>query len=357
MTTNVTAADAIAAGDIALAPQFDAQPPHLEIAAMASAIWKARAVYAMARLDLADLIAAGRRSADELAAATRMHGGALSRLLRALASCGLLSETEPRRFALTPLGAALKADAPGAARATVLTLAGDWQWKAWENFLDSLATGESGLKRAFGCSLFDYLAANPQDGADFNAAMVGLHGGDGPALAAAYDFAPLGSVADLGGGTGTLLTAVLKANPHLRGALLDLPATAPDARRIIDERRLSQRCEVIVGDFFKEVPPGYDVYILAHVLHDWTDEQALPILRNCRRAIPPHGRLLVVDAVLPPGDAPHPGKLMDLLMLTVTGGIERTAEEFATLLQAGGFEMRRIIPICGGQDVVEATPG
>jgi SAM-dependent methyltransferase len=349
--------NAIAADNAVLALQCAAErPPHLEIADMASAIWKARAVYAMAQLNLADLIAAGRSSADELAASTRMHAGALSRLLRALASCGLLTETEPRHFALTPLGAALQADAPGAARATALTLAGDWQWKAWDNFLYSVETGEPGLRRAFGLSLFDYLAANPQDVADFNAAMVGLHGDDGPALAAAYDFARLRTVADVGGGTGTLLTAVLRAHPHLRGALIDLPATVPDARRLIERRGLSQRCEVIAGDFFKMVPDGYDAYVLAHVLHDWTDEQALPILCNCRRALPPHGRLLIVDAVLPPGDAPHPGKLMDLLMLTVTGGVERTAEEFARLLQTGGFEMRRVIPIGAGQSVVEATP-
>jgi ubiquinone/menaquinone biosynthesis C-methylase UbiE len=348
MKTNATSAD-----DAVPAPH---RPPHLEIAAMASAIWKARAVYAMAQLSLADLIADGRHSAEELAATTRMHVGALSRLLRALAGCGLLTEAEPRRFALTPLGAALKAGAPGAARATVLTLAGDWQWKAWDNFLHSVATGEPGLQRAFGLSLFEYLAANLQDGADFNGAMVGLHGTDGPALATAYDFAPLRTLADLGGGTGTLLAAVLQAHPHLRGTLVDLPETVPVARRIIESRGLSQRCKVVAGDFFKMVPPGYDAYILAHVLHDWADERALPILRNCRRALPPHGRLLIVDAVLPQGDAPHPGKLMDLLMLTVTGGVERTAEEFAMLLQAGGFEMRRIIPICGGQSVVEATP-
>jgi hypothetical protein len=350
-------ANAIAADNAVLAPQCAAErPPHLEIAEMASGIWKARAVYAMAQLNLADLIAAGRRSADELAAATRTHGSALSRLLRALASCGLLTETEPRHFALTPLGAALQADAPGAARATALTLAGDWQWKAWDNFLYSVATGESGLQRAFGRSLFAFLAANPRESADFNAAMVGLHGGDGPALAAAYDFAPLSTVADLGGGTGALLTAVLLANPHLRGALIDLPATVADARRLVEGRGLSQRCKVIAGDFFEMVPPGYDAYVLAHVLHDWADEQALLILRNCRPALPPHGRLLIVDAVLPPGDSPHPGKLMDLLMLTVTGGVERTAEEFARLLQTGGFEMRRVIPIGAGQSVVEATP-
>jgi hypothetical protein len=174
-------------------------PAHVQVLAMASAIWKARAVFAMAHLGLADLLGEGDRSVGELAAATSTHAGALFRLLRALGCCGLTRETEPQRFALTTLGAALKTGAPGAARATVLTLAGDWQWKAWENFLYSITTGEPGLRRAFGQNLFDYLAANPQDNAHFNMAMVALHGDDGPALAAAYDFGPLNAVADLGG--------------------------------------------------------------------------------------------------------------------------------------------------------------
>jgi SAM-dependent methyltransferase len=350
-------ATAIAADTAVPAPDGGAErAPHLEIIAMASAIWRARAIYAMAQLSLADLIADGRRSAEELAAATGTHAGALYRLLRALASCELLTEIESGRFAVTRLGAALRADAPGVARATVLTLAGDWQWKAWEHFLYSVTTGLPGLRQAVGRSLFDYLATNPRDGVHFNAAMVGLHGDDGPAFAASYDFASVKTLADLGGGTGTLLAAVLEVNPHLHGAVVELPATVPEARHLIKTRGLSHRCEVIAGDFFKTVPPGYDAYVLAHVLHDWTDDQALPILRNCRRASPPHGRLLIVESVLPPGNAPHPGKLMDLLMLTVTGGAERTAEEFSTLLHAGGFEMRRVVPISANQSVVEAIP-
>jgi hypothetical protein len=346
----------IAAADIAAPPCGADRPPHLEIVAMASAIWKARAVYAMARLGLADLIANGRHSATELAAATGTDAGALSRLLRALASCGLMRETEPQGFALTTLGATLKADAPGAARATVLTLAGDWQWKAWENFLHSVKTGESGLHRAFGQDLFGYLTANPEDGVHFNAAMVGLHGDDGPALAAAYDFTPIKNLADLGGGTGAVLTAVLHANPHLHGALVELPATLPQARRLIEARGLARRCDVIAGDFFASVPGGFDAYILGHVLHDWTDAQALPILNNCRRALPAHGRLLIVESVLPPGDTPHPGKLMDLLMLAVTGGVERTVAEFSKLLRAGGLEVTGITPISESQSVIEAIP-
>jgi hypothetical protein len=332
------------------------QSPHSELIQMAVALWKARAVYAAARLELADLIADGQLTAEELALTTGMHAPSLRRLLRALASCGVLTEAEPTRFALTPLGAALRIGASGAARATILTLAGDWQWKAWDNFLYSLRTGKPALLEVFGKSLFEYLAANPEDGDHFDEAMVGMHGADGFAVAEAYDFSSFRTLVDLGGGTGALLTAILQSNEHLRGVLFELPKTIPQARNLIEARGLSERCEVAAGDFFKEVPLDHDVYILAHVLHDWRDEQALPLLRNCRKAIPKHGRLLIIDSVLPLGDTPHQGKMMDLLMLTVTGGIERTAEEFSALLASANFELTRVIPTSTHQSVVEAVP-
>lgn len=340
----------------AAACMADCASPHTELIQMAVALWKARAVYAAARLGLADLIADGRLSAEELARPTGMHAPSLRRLLRALASCGVLTEAEPTRFALTPLGAALRTDAPGAARATVLTLAGDWQWKAWDNFLYSLRTGEPALLEVYGKSLFEYLAANPEDGALFNEAMVGMHGADGCAVVEAYDFSTIRTLIDLGGGTGALLTAILQSNPHLHGILLELPETVPQARRMVDAGGISERCDVRAGDFFKEVPPDRDLYILAHVLHDWTDEQALPILRNCRKAIPGHGRLLIIELVLPPGDTPHQGKMMDLLMLAVTGGVERTAEEFLAVLAAADFMLTRVIPTSTHQSIVEAIP-
>jgi hypothetical protein len=326
-----------------------------ELIEMAMAIWKARAVYAAAQLELADHIANGQHTVDELAHCTGTHPASLRRLLRALASCGVLTEKEPARFALTPVGAALRTGAPGAARATVLTLAGDWQWKAWDDFLHSLRTGEPALRKVFGRNLFDYLAANPEACANFNEAMVGMHGADGTAVVEAYDFSSFKSLVDLGGGTGMMLTTILQSNAHLRGILFDLPETLPQARRLVETRRLAERCDVVGGDFFKEVPSDHDVYILAHVLHDWTDEQALPILRNCRKAIPPHGRLLIVESVLPPGDTPHQGKLMDLLMLTVTGGVERTAEEFAALLAEADFKLTDVIQTSGHQNIVEAV--
>lgn len=344
--------------DASLPPSSGAAEPdrHLQLIEIATAIWKARALYAAAELRLPDLIADGERNADELARATGTHARALLRLLRALASCGIVTEVASSRFRLTKLGSALRIGAPGGARSTVLTLAGDWQWKTWDNFLYSIQTGQPAILKSLGKGLFDYLAANPEDGARFNEAMVGMHGGDGTAVAKVYEFSPFNTIVDLGGGTGTLLATILQSNPHLSGTLFELAETVPEARHLIEARGLSTRCRVTAGNFFKEVPADQDAYILAHVLHDWTDEQALTILRNCRRATPRHGRLLIIEAVLPPGDAPHPGKLMDLLMLTVTGGVERTACEFAALLTASEFKMTRIIPISDQQNLVEAVP-
>lgn len=333
-----------------------APPPHVEVIQMASAIWLARAVYAAARMKLADILADGPRSVSEIAQETGLHARSLYRLLRALASRGLLSEVTPRSYALTNLGAALKTGAPGGARAMVLTIGGDWQWKAWDHFYHSLKTGQPGLGEAFGVGLFEYLTTHPEDSARYDEAMMGFYSAVGPAVVAAYDFSPFKTVADLGGGTGTLLATILRAHEKLRGTVFELAYAAPRARQTIESLGLSARCEVVEGDFFKSVPAGRDAYILSHVLHDWNDEQAVSILRNCRKAMGPDGKLLIVEAVLPPGDAPHPGKLIDLLMLTVTGGLERRADEYGDLLAAAGLKLARVVPTTIPQSVVEAVP-
>jgi len=331
-------------------------PPHVRLIQMGAAIWAARAVYAAAELGLADHLSNGPRSAEDLARVTGTHTPSLFRLLRALASCGVVTEIAPGRFATTPLGDALRDGAPGAARATILTIAGSWQWKAWDNFLHALRTGESGTKAAFGKDLFDYLTDEPVHSARFNEAMVGMHGAVAPAVIAAYDFSRFESIVDVGGGKGALLAAVLKAHPKLRGVLFDLPETGADARDYLAAAGLSSRCMFEGGDFFKAVPMHHDAYVLAHVLHDWSDEQSVQILRKCREAVPAHGRLLIVEAVLPDGDTPHHGKLMDLLMLTVTGGVERSAEQFAGLLKESGFRLIAVHCTATHQSVIEAAP-
>ncbi len=237
-----------------------------------------------------------------------------------------------------------------------MTIAGDWQWSAWGNLLYSLRTGRSGLFKSTGLDLFSYLAAHPEHHASFNQAMIGIHGAAASAVASACDFDGFELIVDVGGGTGTLLTTILKAAPRPHGTLFDLPETAKAAHEAVAKQGLAARCSVAEGDFFQGVPEGHDCYILAHVLHDWTDEQALKILQNCRRAMSPQGRLLIVEAVLPEDDTPHHGKLMDLLMLTVTGGAERTSREYSELVAAAGFAVERIISTSTHQSIVEAVP-
>ena len=348
-------ATSAAAGSPTVSSQGE-PPPYARVIQMAIAIWVSRAIYAAARLGLADLLADGSKSADALAQASGTHAPSLYRLLRALASRGLFTEVTPRHFALTPLGAALKSGAPGAARAAVLTLAGDWQWRAWGDVIYSLETGKPAMDKAWDMPLFEYLERHPDDSANFGEAMVAMHGAEAQAVLAVYDFSTAKSVVDLGGGTGTLLTAILLAHPKLRGLLFDRADTIPAAQTRISALGLSTRCETVAGDFFRAAPSGHDIYLLSHVLHDWNDEQAITILKNCRRAIAPTGRLLIVEIVLPPGDAPHHGKLLDLLMLTVPGGLERTAEEFADLLESAGFRLARVIPTATPQCIVEALP-
>ena len=318
---------------------------HVHLAQMVMAIWPARAIYAAAQLAIPDHLAQGALHLDDLSRLTATHAPSLKRLLRALASCGIVSEASPER-----------SDSPGYARALVMTIAGDWQWNAWANFLYSLRTGQSGLLKSTGHDLFSYLAAHPDDRVCFNQAMIGIHGAELSAVATAYDFNDFESIVDVGGGTGTLLKEILKTVPHTRGILFDLPETAKEARKAVAAEGLSDRCTISEGDFFKAIPESHDCYILAHVLHDWTDDLALKILQNCRRAISRHGRLLIIEAVLPDGDAPHHGKLMDLLMLTVTGGVERTEQEFSRLLSASGFTLRRVVPTNTHQSIIEATP-
>jgi len=315
----------------------------------------ARTLGLVVELGIPEALAGGPRPVDELAAEADADPESLHRLLRALASQGVVTENEPRQFALTPLGAALRTDAPGAARSTIMTLAGDWQWKAWDHFLYSLQTGKPAMARAHGMGVFEYLAAHPEDSARFNEAMVGLYGGVGAAVVGSYDFSRFKTVVDVGGGTGSLLAEILRANDIARGILLERPEVIPQARHAIEAANLSARCQMIAGDFFVALPAGHDAYILAHVLHDWTDEQALAILRNCRAAIAKDGRLLIVEAVLPAGDAPHHSKLIDLVMLTVTGGVERSAEEFASLLAAADFRLLKIHPTTTHQSIVEAA--
>src|SRR6185436_19482800 len=314
--------------------------------------WVSHIVYVAAKLGLADHLAKGPMSAEQLAGLTATHAPSLYRLMRTLASLGILTEDAAHRFALTPLGDALKTGAPGSARATIFTIASDWWIRGFEHLMYSVQTGKSGFEKSLGMPIFDWLAKHPEDASLFSETMVGFHGAEPPAVAAAYDFSGLKTIVDVGGATGNLLTTILGSHPVSRGVLYDLPHVVRDAPALIQARGLADRVTIEAGSFFESVPGGADVYLLSHIIHDWSEEQCLTILGHCRCAMNPASRLLIIEMVLPPGNTPHPGKLLDLMMLVGPGGRERTEQEYGTLLGKAGLRLTRVVPTESAVSVV-----
>jgi hypothetical protein len=331
-------------------------PPHAQVVQMAGAHVISQAIFAVAELGIADYLKDGPRSSDEIAQATGMHAPSLYRLMRSMAGFGFFVEEDGQRFSLTPLGAALQSDAPGRARSTVRHVVGPLMWQAFGEFLHSVKTGETAVKKVFGQPLFDYLDTDPEQATFFNEAMIGFHGAEPPAVAAAYDFSGIRKLVDVGGGTGNLLTTILLANPELKGMLYDQPHVAAEARRRIELKGLSERCEVIEGSFFEAVPSGGDAYMMSHIIHDWDEPRCLQILKNCREAMGEQGRLLLVEMVIPANNDFHASKYFDLIMLAFAGGEERTEEEYATLFAKAGFKLTRVVPTQSAVSVIEAQP-
>jgi hypothetical protein len=254
---------------------------------------------------------------------------------------------------LTQLGEALKTGAPGAARAAVLTLASPIMAQGWARLLESVQTGKPGLEQALGMPIFDWLAQHPDEASLFSETMVSFHGAEPAAVAAAYEFSGMHTIVDVGGATGNLLTTILRKTPGSRGVLYDLPHVVRDAPRLIRARGLADRVTIESGSFFERVPEGGDAYLLSHIIHDWTEEQCLTILGHCRRVMKPGSRLLIIEMVLPAGNAPHPGKMLDMMMLVGPGGQERTEPEYRALLGKAGLHLNRVVPTDSAVSVVE----
>jgi O-methyltransferase domain/Dimerisation domain len=335
------------------ATHVPAVPAHVQLIQMATGCWISQLVSTAANLCIADHLAGGPKSASEIAEVVRCNPGALHRLMRALANFGILMHAGQQKFALTPLGEALKSDAPGAARSTVLMTAGPLVWKCFEQLQYSVETGKTAMEKVFSLPLFDYLAQHPELASQFSEAMVGIHGAEVAAVASSYDFSTL-EVVDVGGATGNMLAHILTRYPQCRGVLFDLPHVVAAAPALLRSRKVESRVRIEHGDFFKSVPDGGDAYLLSHIIHDWSEEQCLTILRNCRKAMRPGSKLLIVEFVLPEGDEPHIGKLLDMTMLAVTGGEERTATEYRTLLARAGLTMTRVIPTGSDVSIIEA---
>jgi SAM-dependent methyltransferase len=309
-----------------------------------------QALRVIVELGIPDLLAVGERSVDDLAAATQSNADALYRLVRLLASESVLKEARPRHFALTEVGAVLRSDRPGPG--DFIRMINTEPYLAFEQLLHSVRTGMPAFDKVFGSPRFDWLSAHHEQAALFQRAMVALSQGSNEAVAEAYDFGPFTRVVDVGGGHGQLLSAILSRNPQLSGVLFDLPSGVAAARQGAGGGL--PRTEFIAGDFFDGVPAG-DVYVIKKVIHDWEDGHAEAILENCRKAMAPSGKVLVAETLVPLGNEPNQIKSVDVVMLAVTGGLERTEIQYASLFDAAGLRLERVIETRGPISILEAS--
>ena len=313
------------------------------------------AVCSIAELGVADQIQPGTpQPVERLAKATGAHERSLYRVLRYMASCGIFRETGNREFDHTPLSAALRNDAPGSFRSAgrmFHLIRG-----AWSNLHHSLLTGKPGFNETYGKPLFEYIGAHSELPAVFDAGMTSFHGYETAAMLDAYDFSGVETLADVGGGNGSVLSSVLHRYPKMKGILFDLGHVVARSRERLKMEGLADRCSVAEGSFFESVPKGADAYILRHIIHDWTDEQSIQILKNVRKVIPANGRVLIVEFVVPGPNQAGLGKAADMIMLVYTGGLERTEEEYAALFEQAGFRLSKVTPTASAVAVVEARP-
>lgn len=329
--------------------------PTEQMLKMMSGLWVTRGIYVAAKLGISDHLTDGPKTAAELAAATSSHADSLYRILRMLAAVGIYSETEGKRFSLTPLSETLVTDAPGSLRPGAIAELGEIHYEAWGNIMHSVKTGEIAFDHHYGKDVWQYFETDPAKAANFNRYMASSSEPLNQAISMKYDFTGVGTLVDVGGGLGGMISAILAANPALKGIVFDAPSVVEKSKEFLAEKGLAQRCEAVGGDFFKSVPAGGDVYSMRWILHDWEDEKALTILRNIHQVLPDNGKLLLAEAVVPEGPEPHFSKFFDLIMLTMTGGRERTETEWSELLGKAGFKIERIIPTDSFLSIIEAV--
>jgi O-methyltransferase/methyltransferase family protein len=320
-------------------------------------------VHVAVRLGVADLLGEGPKTSDALAEETGTDTSSLHRLLRGLACVGVVEEIEPGRFALTDFGGLLRADHPDSVRNLTLLFCGEGVWENWGHLLDSVKTGRPVFELLDRPQPFEVMGDDPEFSAVFNEAMSEGTRQAAPAVVGAYDFSRFKTIADVGGGDGTLLGAILAATPGLQGILFDLATGSRHAPERLAAAGLADRCAIVEGDFFESVPEGADAYIMKSVIHDWDDERCVTILKSCRRAMAAEGTLLVLEPVLPPkvdGSPETLGAVLvgDLNMLVSTGGRERTEAQFASLFEAAGFRLNTVIPVGAPAylSVIEGVP-
>jgi O-methyltransferase domain/Dimerisation domain len=306
----------------------------------------AKTIYAASELRIPDLLTEGKRTTADLAERTGAHERSLRRLLRALACVDVVVEQSSDCYELTEFGALLRSDTPDSMAALVRARCGPDYWKSWGELGAAIRTGKSGWELAHGMSWIEFYELHPGRWSDFNAHMSQHTKDAAPGIVAGYDFSRLRTIVDLGGGDGTLLVEILRAYAGVQGVVFDLPGVVASAQASMVAAGVSDRCDVVGGDFFKGIPGGADAYLMKFILHDWGDERASAILRRCRDAMTSDGRVLVVERVLPehPAPADMDPVLYDMLMLVATGGSERTETEFRELFESAGLALVSTTP-------------
>ena len=335
-------------------PHLRGLPPQAVMMQMASGYWITQLIYAAAKLGIADLLKDGPKSCEEIAAATGTQAKAVYRVLRTLAGAGVFAETEePGHFTLTPLAASLRSGVPGSMRAMAVMF-GEEQYQAWGEILYSLRTGESSFEHMYGVPMFKYFVDNPEPGEIYEEAMTSVSAAEKAEILKSYDFSYIKKLVEVGGGHGSFISSILKANPNMQGVLFDQPYVIEGAN-FIKEQGLEDRCELVAGNFYESVPSGGDAYSLKHVLHGCSDEQSITVLKNCHNAMVEHGKLLIVERVVGSGPDSFLAKFLDVnMMMLVNGGCERTETEYRNIIEAAGFEVTNVVPSKAGVSVIES---
>jgi hypothetical protein len=331
-------------------------PPRLVLQQLIQGFQVPQCIYVAAKLGIADLLKDGPRRSEDLAQETGTHAPSLYRVLRLLTAVDLFTEGEAHSFALTPLGAYLQTGVPGSLRTMALAYGEKPFWPVWGALLHSVQTGEPSFQHVFGFNVFDYYAQHPEEAALFNDFMTELTASVAPTVAGAYDFSASNTLVDVGGGHGQMLSSILQVHSTLHGVLFDLPHVVKGAPPLLEEAGVSDRCQVIGGDAFTAVPADYDTYMLSRVIHDWDDERTITILTRCHQAMKPHGKVLLVERVIPTDRMPALHVLeSDVVMLVAPGGKERTEAEYRALLEAASFELTQLIPVLPPYSLLEAV--
>ena len=316
------------------------------------------ALYPVTKLGIAELLSDGPQPVSKLAADSGSHEHSLYRVLRALSNVGIFAEVSPRTFGLTPAASLLRCDVAGSRRDLVLWMTNEFHMKVWGQMMHSVLTGQPAIEKVYGKACFDVFPDLPETNVEFNNAMTNISAMTIPAVIDAYDFSGIGTIVDVAGGHGLLVSQILKHYPDIQGILFDMPHVIEGAKPRIQRLGLSSRLQTVSGDFFQSVPTGGDMYVMQHIIHDWEDAKAIAILKNTRRALEgkKNGKLILLESLVASDGMPDFTKWLDLEMLMMPGGRERTGDEYRKLLEHSGFKLTRTIPLRAMVSIIEAVP-